>query len=174
MFNKGDYVIYGSKGVCQVLDITTIEREGIPGNRLYYQLTPLNSRGSKVFTPVDNNKTVMRALITKEEAEALIKDMPNMDEVWVPNEKQREQTYKDCLRTGECREYIRVIKTLYQRKKLRIASGKKITSTDERYLKLAEEALYSEFALLFSVPRDEIPVLIKKKLDEAEKTAAKA
>ena len=82
-------------------------------------------------------------------------------------EKQREQIYKDCMHTGNCREYIKMIKTLYHRKKVRVAAGKKITSTDERYLKQAEEALYSEFSVLFSIPREKMPEYISEKLSNA-------
>ena len=117
-----------------------------------------------MFTPVDNDKIVMRPLISRKEAEELISEMPEIEELSVPSEKLREQTYKDCLRTGNCREYIRIIKTLYKRKMARVAIGKKITTTDERYLKQAEDALYSEFAVLFRVKREEVPQVIDERL----------
>ena len=168
MFQKGEYVIYGSKGVFEVLDITTVQQEGIPADRLYYLLHPLNVKENKVFTPVENRKTIMRPLITRQEAERLISEMPHIEELSIPSEKAREQVYKDTLKTGDCREYIRIIKTLYRRKKARVANGKKITTTDERYLKQAEDALYSEFAVLFSVSKEEIPQVIDERLKAAQ------
>ena len=168
MFHEGDKIIYGNKGVCSVLENTTIQREGVPDDRLYYVLQPMNSRESKVFTPVDNNKIVMRPLISKQEAEDLIREMPEIEELKVPCEKLREQTYKDCIRSGSCREYIRIIKTLYRRKRARLTNGKKITATDERYLKQAEDALYSEFSVLFSVPREKMPQYIDEKVKNQE------
>ena len=168
MFQKGQYVIYGSKGVFEVLDITTVQQEGIPADRLYYLLHPLNVKENKVFTPVESRKTVLRPLISRQQAEELISEMPQIEELAIPNEKAREQIYKDCLRTGDCREYIRIIKTLYRRKMARVANGKKITTTDERYLKQAEDALYSEFAVLFSVSRDEVPQVIDEKLKSVQ------
>ncbi len=164
MFGKGEYIIYGSKGVCEVKDITTIQRDGVPGNRLYYLLTPLNSQGSRVFTPVDNDKIVMRPLMSRQEAEQLIEEMPEIEELEVPSEKLREQSYKDCLRTGNCREYVRILKALYRRRQTRITSGKKVTATDERYTKQAEEALYSELSILLSIPTEEIPAYINERL----------
>ena len=169
MFEIGEYIIYGSKGVCEVMDITTIQRDGVPDDRLYYLLHPLNVKDSKVFTPVDNDKTIMRPLISLEEAKDLISEIPDIEELQVPSEKLREQTYKDCIRTGDCREYLRMIKTLHHRKRVRIANGKKITSTDERYLKQAEEALHSELAVLFEVPREEIPKVIEERLGESDR-----
>ncbi len=171
MFSKGEYIIYGTKGVCKVMDITTIQREGIPGNRLYYLLMPINSRGSKVFTPVDNDKIVMRSLISREEAEKLIDEMPQIEELSVPSEKLREQSYKDCMRTADCRDYVRILKTLYHRKQTRLAHGKKSTSTDERYMKQAEDALCSELSIQLEIPREKVPDYIDWKLKRVEAEA---
>lgn len=179
MFQKGEKIIYGSKGVFEVEDITTIQTEGVPGDRLYYVLRPLNVSGSMTYTPVDNDRVVMRPLITRPEAEHLIEEIPEIEELRVTSEKQREQTYKECIRTASCREYIRIIKTLTHRKTARLNRGKKITATDERYLKQAEDALFSEFSVLFSVPQEEMPRFINEKLREdrpksSQKSAALA
>lgn len=167
MFQVGERIIYGSRGVCEIADVTCLKREGIPEDRVYYVLKPLWNKDSTILTPVDNDRIIMRSLITKDEAEKLISEMPVIEELEVPEEKQREQIYKDCMHTGNCREYIKMIKTLYHRKKVRVAAGKKITSTDERYLKQAEEALYSEFSVLFSIPREKMPEYISEKLSNA-------
>lgn len=166
MFHKGEKIIYGSKGVFEVMDITTIQTEGVPGDRLYYVLRPLNVSDSRTYTPVDNDRVVMRPLISRPEAEHLIDEIPEIEELNVPSEKQREQTYKDCIRTANCREYIRIIKTLNHRKIARLNRGKKITATDERYLKQAEDALFSEFSVLFSVPQEDMPQFISDRLHE--------
>lgn len=164
MFHTGEFIVYGSRGVFEVMDITTMHREGIPDDRLYYVLRPVNIQGSKVFTPVDNDRIAMRGLISKGEAEDLIMSIPGIDMLEVPSEKVREQIYKDCLRTGDSLEYMRIIKTLRYRKKNRLANGKKVTATDERYLKQAEDALYTEFSVLLGLPREEIPDYIDGKL----------
>ena len=164
MFQAGQFIFYGSKGVCEVMDITTMHREGIPEDRLYYVLRPVNTQGGKVFTPVDNEKIVMRNLISKQEAEELIVSIPAIALLEVPSEKLREQTYKDCMRTWDCREYMRIIKTLRYRKRHRLANGKKVTATDERYLKAAEEALFTEFSVQLEVPRENIPDYIEERI----------
>ena len=165
MFTKGEYIIYGNKGVCQVKDITTVNMEGVPADRLYYLLEPKYSPGSQVLTPVDNTKVIMRALISREEAETLIRDIHEVEELTVVSEKLREQTYKECMRKGQCLEYLRMIKTLYNRKKSRLAIGKKSTSTDDRYMKLAEDALYSELSQQLEIPKAEMPAYIRGVLE---------
>ena len=90
MFEIGDFIVYGNNGICEVKDVTTISMQNAPKDRLYYLLSPLHRKESKIFTPVDSGKTVMRAVLTKEEANALIDDIPEIEELWVSNDKLRE------------------------------------------------------------------------------------
>ena len=78
MFEKGEFIVYGSAGVCEVKDITTLDMKGASKNRLYYILSPSHHKDSKIFTPVDGNKTVMRAVLTKEEADVLIDNIQDI------------------------------------------------------------------------------------------------
>ena len=72
MFEKGDLVTYGCKGVCEVKNITTLNLEGIPKDRLYYEMQSMVNAGSRIFSPVgQEEKNAMRAVLTKEEAEKM-------------------------------------------------------------------------------------------------------
>ncbi len=164
MFEIGDLIVYGSSGVCEVKDITTLRMKGVSEDRLYYLLSPCHRKESKIFTPVDNDKTVMRAVLTREEADTLIESIPDIDELWVSNDKLREEKYKETVRSCDCRDWIKIIKTLYQRKRERLARGKKTTAMDERYLRMAEENLYSELSLVLGVPREDMEDYITQRL----------
>lgn len=166
MFEKGEYVVYGSKGVCEVVDVITMDLEGIPKDRLYYVLHPCDQKEGRIFTPVDNEKTVIRRIISKKEADTLINEIPNIDGLWISNDKLRELKYKECIRSCECREWIRIMKTLYLRGQERLASGKKITATDSRYLKQAEENLYSELSISLNIPREQMEQYIADKIEK--------
>ena len=67
MYKKGEYVIYGSSGVCRVGDVTTLNLENIPKDRAYYVLFPMNNKGT-IYVPVDVASTKMRRVLTKEAA----------------------------------------------------------------------------------------------------------
>lgn len=165
MFEVGEYIVYGCKGVCQVEEITHIDIPGSNKDRLYYVLAPLEDRNGKIYAPTDNAKVAMRKVITRQEAEQLIEEMPQIEELWVANEKQRELQYKEALKTCDFRAWISIIKTLYFRKKERIAQGKKITSLDERYLKAAENELYGELSLILGLPKSQMEDFICRKLE---------
>lgn len=153
MFAAEDYIIYGNHGVCKVETVGTVSLPMVDKNKIYYTLRPVYKNDAVVYAPVENPKAVMRPVLTREEAEKLIQEIPQLESVWVTNEKEREFQYKVALRSCDCRELIRIIKTLYDRKMNRLRVGKKVTVVDERYFRQAEEQLYSELAFAMDMER---------------------
>lgn len=168
MFKRGEYIIYGTSGVCKVEDVTTMNMKDVPRDRLFYVLAPSSQKGGRIFTPVDNQKTPMRRILNREEATRLIEQIPGIEELWITNEKQREENYKECMKSCDCREWIKIIKTLYLRKQERSAQGKKITSTDEKYLRMAEDYLYSELEIPLEIPKDQMEQYITDRITQTE------
>lgn len=156
MFQKNDIVIYGSHGVCKVTAIGTLSMSMADKDKQYYTLRPVYQPTAVIYAPVDNNKTIMRPIISKEEARNLIADVPAIESVWITNEKEREFQYKAALHTCDCRELIKIIKTLYMRKKTRIQNGKKVTAVDEKYFRLAETQLYEELAYALDMKKEQV------------------
>lgn len=165
MFQVGDYIVCGRNGVCKVEDITHIQNmTGADKKKLYYVLRPIGSAGGTVYSPVENQKVIMRSVISKEAADQLICEIPDIEELWISNERMREEKYKEAMKTCDYRQWIRIIKTLYLRRKKRIAEGKKITSVDERYLRMAEDSLYSELAIALDMKKGEVESYICNKI----------
>lgn len=164
MFKEGDFIIYGSNGVCQVEHIGSMDLQGVPGDKMYYTLVPVYEEKSRLFTPVDNHKVVMRPVISKKEACELIDHMQEMQVFEIQNEKNRDTVFKEALKTEDCEELVRVIKTIYEKKQERKAQGKKVTAGDERYFKLAEEHLYGELAIALGIEKDKVSSYIEKRI----------
>ena len=156
MFKKGDFVVYGSTGVCEVLDVTTMDLEGVPEDKLYYILKPYHREGSEIFAPVDNQRKVIREIIPESQAKELLKELPNLEPFQIPSEKFREDSYKKCVRECCCKEMMKMMKTLHQKKLYRLAKGKHFPSTDERYLRIVEENLFNEMAFSLKTKREKI------------------
>jgi CarD family transcriptional regulator len=98
----------------------------------------------------------MREIITKEDVSSLISAMPEKETVWINDYRQRNEAYKTALKTGQCEELIKIIKTLYQEKKLKSALGKKLMKSDEDIFKAAEKQLNEEFATVLNISPDEV------------------
>lgn len=166
MFEKGDYIIYGNAGVCRVEGVTTMDIADVPKDRLYYILYPEGKTERKIFIPVDNPKSVVRKLISKAEAEKLIDEIPEIETLNIVSDKLREEKYKECIRSCDNRELIRIIKTIYLRKKKRMQQGKKATNIDKNYLRFAEEKLYSELSLILGIQKSDMENYITARIQE--------
>lgn len=163
MFKINDYVVYGGNGVCKVTDIGVPEISRFSSEREYYTLEPVYESG-KIFAPVDNKKVVMRNVITKEEADNLINSIPSLEVNWVDNMKDREHEFKDIIHHYDCRGFVKIIKTLIERKKKCAAKGKKLSASDTNYLKRAQEYLCGEFAIALNIPKDKVNSYIENRL----------
>ncbi len=157
MFQVGDYVICSNKGVCEVENITVLNISGVDREKEYYILKPLYSTGSTVYVPVDSQKDhTMRKVLERTEAERLIGTIPEIPLLVITNDKMTEQMYKDCMKSNDCAELVKLIKTIHQRKQKRIQAGRKVTAVDAKYSHLAEENLYGELAVALDVSREEV------------------
>ena len=166
MFEIGENIVYGTTGVCRVADVGTMNLSGASKDRLYYTLIPAGEKDGRIYTPVDNEKVVMRPVLTKEEAENLISEIAEIENIWVADEKRRELIYKEELHKCDCRAWVKIIKTLYLRKQSRLAAGKKVTAVDEKYLRIAETNLYGELALALGMKADEVEAYITRRVTE--------
>ncbi|MBR5407118.1 MAG: CarD family transcriptional regulator [Lachnospiraceae bacterium] len=171
MYNVNDMVVYGNQGVCEVVNIGTLSMSMVDKRKMYYTLRPFYHKDAAVYVPVDNVSAVMRPVISKNEAEKLIKKIPDIDYAWIVNEQERETQYKSALRTCDCEELIKIIKTLFKRKKSRIDAGKKVTVVDERYFKQAENQLYEELAFALGIDKGEVSDYINRTIAREKKAA---
>ncbi len=168
MFKKGEYVVSGNKGVCIVEDITPLNISGVDKEREYYILKPVYMAGSTVYVPVDAAEGSLRRVLSREEADRLIRGIREIPLITISNDKLLEQEYRGCMRTNDCTEWIRIIKTIYQRKQKRLAAGRKVTALDAKYYRLAEDNLFGELAISLQLPRGEVEDYIAREMEKTE------
>lgn len=160
MFNVDDYIMYGMTGVCKVVDITN--EKFINGEkRKYYVLNPIYNNDTTIKVPLDNDKIPMRKVISKGDMTSLINDIPNMEILWIDDEKKRMSQFKKMLKSGQCGELIKLIRNIKFSKKYERSIGKKSRGSDKDIMKEAERLLTEEFAIILNVNPDEANSYIK-------------
>jgi CarD family transcriptional regulator len=160
MFKVNDYIIYGSTGVCQITDITT--EENGKGEIQYYVLKPVYQDNLIIKVPVNSKSVLMRPIITRDEAEALIAGMPEIETTWIEDTRERRNMYQAALKSGNTDEMAKIIKTIHLEREARILSGKKLPMTDENMMNAAERQLYQEIATALNISPDEVlPYILK-------------
>lgn len=162
VFDKGEYVVCGSKGVCTVEDVTTLVMPGVAENREYYVLKPVYNRNATVYLPLDAGRETMRGVLSAKEAKSLIRRMEEISPITTANEKALEQEYRDCIRANLCEGWVKILKTTHQRKAMRQEMGRKVTAVDAKYARIAEEGLFGELAIALGIPKDRVREYIEK------------
>lgn len=157
MFQVNDYIFHGGSGVCIVEDICVPKHARLTGSsKKYYRLHPLYETNSIIYTPIDDEKAIVRRILSKKEAFELIQQIPTIQPLKIENDKQREESYRTAMRTNDCYEWIRVIKTIYLRNQARLGEGKKANQVDEKYIQNAENLLYGELAVPLGIPKEQV------------------
>ena len=81
MFAVNDHIVYGNHGVCKVENIGTVALAMADKNKLYYTLRPVYKNEAVVYAPVENPKSVIRPVLTKEDADKLIEEIPSLEKM---------------------------------------------------------------------------------------------
>lgn len=165
MFKAGDYVVKPNSGICTVESIVTMDLAGT-GEKEYYMLHPVSDVRTVLYVTVDADSSRLRRVMTKDEAYDFIKSIENIEAAWIENDKQREQNYKAALLSNDPIQIVSMIKNMYFRTKDRLAQGKKITATDERYFQQAENVLYSELGIAIGEPSGKIREIITETIEK--------
>lgn len=155
MFNTGDTVLYGSEGVCKIIEIT--EKKFGDTAIEYYVLTPVFSSSSTFFVPTKNETLTskMHPILTSGEIMSIIETTGEMDE-WIENDTQRKEAFKSIVSGGEIRDIVSMLKSIVRHKSEIEGSGKKLHKADETAYKEAQKILYEEFAMVMDLSKDEV------------------
>ncbi len=65
MFGKGDYIVYGTTGVCRVRDITAMASGETGAEKMYYVLEPMGVAGSRIMNAEERNNSVQRPTMSR-------------------------------------------------------------------------------------------------------------
>ena len=166
MHQPGDLIIYGGEGVCRVESVGPLALSDVKSDKLYYTLQPLY-RSETVFAPVEG-KVFMRPVIDREEAEALVRAIPDIEESRLEGRNMRMagEYYRKMMGSHNCADLVQLIKTIYVRQQSAQAAGRKGGQVDERYRRRAEDTLYGELAVALGIPKDEVEVDIYKEIEQ--------
>lgn len=167
MYKENDYIIYGSTGVCKIEEICTPDFAKELGiNKLYYKISPVY-RSETIYIPTDTNNFI-RPVISKEEADDLISKMPEIqkDDLETTDHRALAEKYKLSIKSHECEDLIRLIKTVYFRSRDMMTHGKKPGQTDMQYMKQAEDLLYGELAISLGIDINDVKDYIASKIDK--------
>ena len=122
-------------------------------------------KDSVIYVPVDNEKVKMRPIMSREEAEAFIEQLPAIEGRRDIGEKEKAQVYKQILLSGNHRELAAMIKGIFEVGQVRKGKGNRLAVRDEENMKRAQKLLYGELAAALGMHPDQMPAYIGKRLE---------
>ncbi len=166
MFKVGQTVRYSQVGVCRVEKICqlTVGRDV----ESYYALMPLYKKGSTVYVPLKNEQLTskMLPLLTKEEIEETLLAVQEKKTEWIRDFRKRSEFAKTAMQSADRKEALFLIKSIYCRRRQLAFEGIRSHTTDDYFLKEAEELVYGEFAHVWQMPLEEVRHLVQKRFEQ--------
>ena len=166
MYEIGDLIVYAGEGVCRVEEIGVPPMKGVNKQRQYYTLKPLYREGM-VYAPVDT-QVFMRPVITREDADALIDRIPEIEPEVYENSNLRflNEYYQSNLQNYTCEGLLQLIHNTRAKREVMRSRGKKLGLVDERYMKRAVDMLHGELAVALGIERSAVSQYISDTLEK--------
>lgn len=170
MYQIGDMVVYGETGVCEVKGIEPAEKLGIDADITYYVLDPLYDNGL-IYAPVGSSKVRIRPVLTREEAENLIDEIPTVQaEAFTATSVHKlADHYKKLIHQQDCEELVNLIMSVYAKKEDAENDHRKLGQIDRKFMDRAEDLLYGELAISLKIEKCEVQPYIEKRLEKMGK-----
>ncbi len=156
MFQTGERVVYGVHGICT---ITGQEQRTVDQKKVtYFVLEPMEQTNSRYFVPAHNPAALqkIRPVLKKEELHALLCSKEVRQDVWITDENQRKQYYRELIVSGDRLALLQMIRSLHKHKQEQMAQGRKFHLCDENFLRDAQKLLDGEFACILEIPHNQV------------------
>lgn len=146
MFQKGDKLRYGQAGLCTVRDVTKMTLSGT--EQEYYVLSSCYKESSVVYVPVASSVLTakLQPALTRDEAEAMLAEVAATAPLWNRDFRRRSDEARRALASLDRRETLFLMRNIYCHKKVESEEGRRVHTTDDYFLKDAEESVVAEFA----------------------------
>lgn len=164
MFEIGNLVMYGIHGVCKIVDkeVRTVDRRKVE----YLVLEPVYQNASRFYVPSSNPNAMakLRAMLTRQQLDALLTSDEIRQPCWVEDENLRRQYYRELVNTGDRIALLRMLHALYQHREHQLSSGRKFHLCDENFLRDAQRLIETEFSVVLGIPTNQVQDYVKDKL----------
>ena len=164
MYQAGEWVVYGIHGICRVVGT---EKQLVNRKRTQYLvLEPLSQSESRFYLPMENPVAMakLNAVLSRDAlCELLASDQIRQD-VWINEENQRKQCYRELITSGDRIALLRMIRSLYSYKEAQLASGRKFHQSDDNFLRDAEKLMASEIALVMQMSTENARTYLREQL----------
>ena len=156
-----DYIMYGLTGVCKVIGIEEEKFLDYP-QQSFYVLEPVFSPQMTIKIPVLNTIKNIRPIHSTDEVKELIQKIPDLELLWIKDDRERNQKFRCMVKQGNCSDLITIVKTIYSYRTLEDFKGTRLNKSDDEVFEIAEKLLNEELGFILDLNTEEIPNYIEQ------------
>ncbi len=156
-FSIGQMVVHRRDGLAKIADTTLIS------DKEYFIVNTIRGSGENIYVPKERADSIIRHLLTKEEADELVEYMRTVGLDYNANTKQRRDSLKKRLSSGDVKDIGFLFKQLYLFKTNEDGTIK-FGPVDVDMLTYASENLLDELTVSYDMDRSDIQDFIYSKL----------
>ena len=134
----------------------------MPADRKYYILQSVHESNGLIYIPVDSEGVFLRRILTKDEAEALLEKLDQLEAIEESNAKLLRSRYVEAMRTHLPENWVCVLKTLQKRTQACTARSQRLSETERSFGVSAKLYLCTELSLSLGKTKEEIEQLLAK------------
>lgn len=107
------------------------------------------------------NETI-RMVHSKDEVNQLIQGIPDLELLWIKDDRERNQKFRCMVKQGNCSDLITIVKTIYSYRTLEDFKGTRLNKSDDEVFEIAEKLLNEELGFILDLNPEEIPNYIEQ------------
>ena len=158
-FNVNNEVIHCREGLSTI--IGSKEMNG----KEYFLVQVNRISGETFYVPVDSANSIIRHIMTVEEADELLKLVKKMSKDFNTNTKQRRDAYKKRLSSGDVKDIAYLYRQLFFYNKLGENNDEiKLGPVDLDMLNYAKNMLLDELAITYKQPRESAEKFVEERI----------
>lgn len=170
MFHVGEYIVYGTAGVCRLVGIENMKIPGEKTEKEYYHIVPLYDTGD-IYLPVDSDKVFLRRAMNEEEARQLLKSVGQVETIDLGSGTAKEMStlYSELIRSHDPKKWMALCQYIYEKQKRERSENKRTGSVDDAFIKKGEKLLFGELANALQISPQEVEEYIDNLVEGTSK-----
>lgn len=156
-FKKGQQVVHCRDGLAVITDETVVS------DKEYFIVKTIRGGGENIYVSKERATSIIRPIMDQKTADELLKYAKTIEIEYNSNTKQRRDSLKRRLSSGDVKDVVFLFKQLYFYRTLDDGSVK-YGPVDLDMLQFATNNLLDELSITYGKNRDEIEQFVYKKL----------
>ena len=160
MFKIKDSVIHCREGLSTIIAMNNMN------GRDYFLVRTNQASAETIYVPVETAPNIIRPIMNEKEADEVLRFIKSIEKEFNTNTKQRRDSYKRRLSSGDVKEIAYLYRQLYFYEQIGGENNTeiKLGPVDIDMLSYAKNMLFDELAISYKIDRNDVESYIERRI----------